>query len=185
MRSNDLVSFFRKAIAPIKRQVSTSILRGIIKLTKEAAKIQQIQVESFEDDIRDEVEKFHNFGFKSYAPTGSECLMFSVAGNSEHLIAIGSEHRETLKELPILEEGDTIIYTKEKKYLHFKKKNIEISLEKIKIENDDNELITVLSDLVDQLRKSKWNTAIGPQPIFESDGVKLDEIKEKMDSFKI
>lgn len=185
MKSNILINFFKRSIAPIKRQIRTMVVRGIIKIVEEDKKIQKVQIDTYEDETREDVERFNDFGFKSYPPVGTEAIMLSISGNNEHMAVIATENREILKELPDLEEGDCIIYTKEKKYLHFKEKNIEISLEKIKIENDDNELISVISDFIDQVRKSKWNTAIGPQPIFEADGILLDDIKSKIDSFKI
>ena len=161
------------------------IVRGIVRAVKESTSIQSLKVESYADDTREDVERFHQFGFKSYAPIGSEVVMLSISGSNEHFIAIASENRDTLKLIPALADGDSIFYNKSAKYLHLKGDNLEGLVDKMKIENSSEELITILSDLIQQIRDSKWNTAIGPQPIFESDGVLLDDIKTRLDTFKI
>lgn len=181
---DSFLNAMNRILAPIKREMKTMIVRGIVKIIQEDTKIQVYQVESFEDDLRDDVEKFQEFGFKSYAPVNSEVIMINVGGSNEHSVVISSEHRETLQKLEKLDEGDSMFYNKEGKYLHLKKKNLEGKVDKIKIENDDNELISVLIEWITQHIANNNITGIGPQPLHPADIVKMNDIKTKLESFK-
>jgi len=179
------LSAMNRILAPIKREMRTMIVRGLVKIITEEAKIQTFQVESFQDDVRDDVEHFHTYGFKSHAPVNSEVIMLNVGGSNEHSVVVGVENREVLKEVPTLNEGDSIIYNKGGASLHLNDKNIETKLDKIKIENESNELISVLLEWLDQAIVNQNITGIGPQPLFPADVAKMQAIKAKLETFKL
>jgi len=179
------LSVMNRILAPIKREMRTMIVRGIVRIITEDSKIQVFQVESFQDDVRDDVEHFQTFGFKSHTPANSEVIMLNVGGSNEHSVVVATENREALSNLDPLEEGDSIIYNKGGASLLLKEKNIEASIDKIKIENDSNELIAVLIEWLDQAIVNRNITAIGPQPLFPADVVEMQKIKAKLETFKL
>lgn len=183
MRQSDLIKFFSKAMAPIKRKVLLMVGRGILLAVNDSKGIQQAQGSFFAGETKDQVESFHNFGFTSSPPSGTECIMVSVGGNREHGIIIATENRSL--RLKDLLPGDSAQYNKNGKYIKLTGDDAEISIGKIKVENDSNELITVLSDFMDEVIKGKTITAIGPQPWDPGTLILLNDVKDKLDTFKI
>lgn len=183
MRASDLVKFFSKAISPLKRKVLLMIGRGIMLAIKDSEKIQQAQASFFSGETKEDIEVFQLFGFTSHPPLNTECIMVSVGGNREHGVIIASENREfRLKDLP---QGASAQYNKNGKYIKLIEDNAEISVEKIKIENSSEELITVLFDFMDEVIKGKTITGIGPQPWDPSTVIALNAVKDKLETFKI
>ncbi len=183
MKLENLVRFFNKAISPLKRKVLLMIGRGVMLAVTDSEKIQLVQLSLLEGETKDKVESFAHFGFTSNPPIGSDCIMLSVGGNREHGIIIGTEHRDfRLKDLA---SGDSAIYNKNNKYIWLKGDDIEIALSKLKIENDSNELMAVLSEWMEKVISGKVVTAIGPQPWTPDTLAQLDAVKVKMDSFKV
>lgn len=122
MRIEDIVKVFRKLIAPLQRKVLLTIGRGVILATKDAGSIQLVQGTFLADEVKNDVEKMHHFGFSSHAPKNSECIMVSVGGNREHGIIIATESREyRFKDLG---EGEAVIYSKDGDHVHLKNGNI-------------------------------------------------------------
>ncbi|MBE9542504.1 MAG: phage baseplate assembly protein [Proteobacteria bacterium] len=183
MRANDLIKFFNKMMAPMKRKVLLMIGRGIMLAVDDSKKIQLAQGSFFADEIKDQIEVFNHFGFTSNAPAKTECIMVSIGGNREHSIIIASENRELrLKDLP---PGASAQYNKNGKYIKLIEDNAEILIEKLKITNSSHELIAVLSEWMDEIIKGKTITVIGPQPWDAATIVKLTDVKIKLDTFKI
>ena len=174
-----------RILAPLKREMKTMIVRGLARLIDDEQVIQRLQVESFADDVRDNVENFGSYGFKSHPPVNSEVIMVNVGGNNEHSVAIASENREVLRSIPSLKEGDSIQYNKEGAYTLLKGANVEIKTEKLSIENNGNELISVLVEWIDQAIANRNITGIGPQPLFPVDLIAMQQIKTKLESFKL
>lgn len=182
MRVEDVVRIIRQTIRPIKNKILLSIGRGILLAAKDDKEIQQVQLTLLADEVKDQVESMAHFGFSSNPPKGSDLVMLSVGGNRDHGIVVASEHRES--RFKNLAEGDTVLYNKNGKYIHIKGDNIEALVSKLKIENDSHELITVLSELTQELIDGLTITAIGPQPWTADTKAKLQAVKDKLDTFK-
>lgn len=178
----------RKAVTsmvmPLKNKILLMVGRGIIMAVNDSNKIQQMQITLLADEVKDQVEVFNHFGFTSNAPGGSECIMLSVAGSRDHGVVIATENREM--RLKGLVSGESAQYNLNGKYIWIKESdNIEMLLKKIKIQNDDHEMITVLSEFMDEVIKGLTITAIGPQPWEPATKAKLEAVKEKLDTFKV
>lgn len=182
MRVEDVVRIIRQTIRPIKNKILLSIGRGILLAAKDDKEIQQVQLTLLADEVKDQVESMAHFGFSSNPPKGSDLVMLSVGGNRDHGIVVASEHRES--RFKNLAEGDSVLYNKNGKYIHIKGDNIEALVSKLKIENDSHELITVLSELTQELIDGLTITAIGPQPWTAATKAKLQAVKDKLDTFK-
>lgn len=183
MRIEDVVKIISKTIAPLKRKILLSVAHGIIEATKDDGPLQIIQATYLEGETKNDVRKMHHFGFSSHAPKDSECIAVSVAGNREASVIIATENREF--RFKGLSEGDAVFYNKEGKFVHLKGENIEALCSKIKIENDDHELIAVLVEWMDAMIIQKNITAIGPQPFTDETITALTQVKEKLETFKI
>lgn len=182
MRLEDIVKIVNKLLGPWKNRILLIIGRGVLLATKDSKNIQQVQISLLADEVKDQVESMAHFGFNSNAPKGSDVIMLSIGGNRDHGVVIATEHRDyRYKDLA---EGDTAIYNKNGKYLHIKGDNIEALVSKIKIENDNHEMVAVLSEFMDEVIKGLVFTAIGPQPWVSSTKTKLEDVKAKLDTFK-
>lgn len=183
MRPSDLVKFFNKAIAPLKRKILLMAGRGILLAIDDGKGIQQVQASFFKDETKGEVERFSNFGFTSNPPANTECVMISIGGNREHGIIIATENRDLrLKGLP---PGASAQYNSNGKYIKLLDDNAEMLIEKLEITNSSNELMAVLSEWMDEIIQGKTVTLAGPQPWDPATIIKLQAVKVKLDTFKV
>lgn len=182
MDSKTFLKAFNRLIAPLKRKVQSIAVRGLIQLTKDSGDVQTGQLTLLADEIEDKVEFFFNYGHTSRPPKNSECVLIHIGGNKEHPIVVASNHRAS--RLKNLEEGDSALYNMNGKYLWLKKDDLFGLVSKIKIENEQHELISVLSEFMDEVEKGLTLTAIGPQPWDAITKQKLQAVKAKLDTFK-
>lgn len=186
MKFKDLHSFFQRAIAPLKRKVQLMVGRAIITAVADSKKIQELQVSVMAEEVQEDVQSFQTYGFRSRPPAGTEAIMLSIGGNRDNPVVIATENREAKDALPDLEAGESVWYHhQEEVYLQWKGKNLEGELEKIKIENETAEFLTTLVEWIEQVIINRHITAIGPQPLHPADVIKMEEIKEKLESFKV
>lgn len=110
MRAQDQIArFVRKLVAPLERRVRVAIARGIVELVNDTTRCQTLQVSVRSDELRDDAEHFQQFGFTSHPPVGSEAVVLSVGGASDHPIVVAVEDRNTRP--TDLAEGESAQYT--------------------------------------------------------------------------
>lgn len=185
MNMDQLTNFFNRAIAPLKRRVMLMVGRSIITAIDDSKDIQQLQLKVLADEVKGQVENFQIFGFRGHPPKTSEGIMVCLGGNREHGVIIATEHRETKSLLPTLDEGDTVFYNKNGKFIHIVGDNIDSYLDKLSIRNDSHEMVAVVSEFMQKVIDSKNITAIGPQPLTPATRSTLQETKDKFDTFKV
>lgn len=183
MRIEDVLKILRQYIAPLKRRVQLMVGRAIITAANDSTNIQQVSVKIYADDVKDKTESFSQFGFTSNPPNGTECIILSVGGNRDHSVIVATENRDL--RLKGLAPGDSAQYNKNGKYIKLIGDDCEMLLSKLKIENDSNELIAVISEWMDEVSKGLVITAIGPQPWDPATKTKLEAVKAKLDTFKV
>ena len=177
------IRLFERLIRPLKRQVLLMVGRGILLAVDSTKDIQVVQVSLLADETKDKTEMMQHFGFTSRPPAESDCIMLSVGGNRDHGIIISSEHRQY--RLKGLDDGDSAMYNKKGKYLWSKGDNLEGLVSKIKINNGQNELITVIHEFFEEVRDGLTITAIGPQPWAADTIIKLQAVIDKLETFKV
>ena len=128
--------------------VKSVILKGTV-ISTEDKDIQLNEVETFPEDVKQNVENFQTYGLKGYPPPQSECILLNVGASTENPLIIGAQNRDVLAALPRLTIGDCVLYNSEGSLVHLKSGNVEIISSKIRIENEANELIAVLIELID------------------------------------
>lgn len=184
MTQDQILNFLQRALLPLKTRVLLMIGRAVITSTADDKDIQRVQLKALAGESMDDVEHYQNFGFTSNPPKGSEGIMVSLGGNRENAVIIALEHRA--KRLKDLAAGESAVYDAFGNYLKFKANgNQEHKIKKLKIENDSDELITVIDDLFKWLEEAYVMTAMGPQQFMPADLIKLALIKERLETFKV
>ena len=181
--------------------VKSVILKGTV-ISTEDKDIQLNEVETFPEDVKQNVENFQNYGLKGYPPPQSECILLNVGASTENPLIIGAQNREVLAALPSLAIGDCVLYNSEGSLVHLKGENVEIVSSKIRIENEANELIAVLIELIDawelrlpQLLRRLFHHCFSASPVIGAGlgtgaispavVANLNLIKAKLESFQV
>lgn len=183
MRINDIKRLFDHMLGPIKIRILLMIGRGVLTAIDSSKEIQLAKLTLLADETKDQTEIFQHFGFRSSIPKDSDLIFLSIGGNRDHGVIIGSESRSHA--IKGLNEGDTVIYNKNGKYLWLKGENLEGIVEKIEINNSSHELISVLVEYFEKSRDAKNLTALGPMPKDPADVTLLTEAIDKLKTFKV
>ncbi len=181
-----MIDQFAKMLAPIKRRIMLAVARGIIESVTDSTPLQQVKVSLLADETIGKLDRVQNYGFTSVPKANSEAVVLFLGGNRDHGVVIAVDDRAS--RLKSLAEGDAAMYTASgaKAVLKESTKNFEITLNKIKIENNSNELIDVLSDTLQFLIDARTFTILGPQPLFDITGLQtLVTLKTRLDTFKV
>lgn len=100
----------RRLLTPIKNRVMNLVGRGVVKKVDDARKLQELQISALAGEVRDEVERFQQFGFTSVPEAGAETVVLFVGGNREHALAIAVDDRRY--RLKNLGSGEVAVYNK-------------------------------------------------------------------------
>lgn len=87
------------------------ISRAVVLLVNDGLKLQGLQLSMLADEVRDDVERFQNYGFTSHPHPGAEAVAASVAGNRDHVLVLAVDDRRF--RLKALAQGEVAIYTDE------------------------------------------------------------------------
>ena len=99
-----------KALASLRRRIMKLVSRAVIKVVDDSLKAQGLQVELYADEVREDVERFQEYGFTSVPFDGCEAIFLSVGGSRDHGVVIATESREYRPKN--LEEGDSALWTR-------------------------------------------------------------------------
>jgi phage gp45-like len=162
------------------------VSRAVLSSLASEGGIQKVQLKLLADEVTDDAQNFQEFGFISKPPAGTEAVALSVGGNREHVVVVATNNRAARAALSsLMGDGDSMFFNNSQKYLMLKGDNLEGSVSKVKIENDSNELISVLVEWIEQHIANRNITAIGPQPLYPPDLAALEAIKAKLETFKV
>lgn len=89
--------------------------RAVIGFVNDALKLQGVQITLLEDEVRDNVERFQQYGLTSVPHRGAEAIVVSVGGNRNHAIVIAVDDRRY--RLKGLQAGEVALYTDEGDYI--------------------------------------------------------------------
>lgn len=184
MNFDQLSNFFNRAMQPIKNRLMLMIGRAVIAAVNDGTGIQQVQISVLAGESMDKVERFQNWGFTGNPPAGAEAILVAIGANRDNLAIVALDHRE--KRLKGLAAGESAMYDDKGNYIWMKTSgNQEVKLKKLKIENDAEELITVLDDWMKAVEEAYVMTAMGPQQFMPADIAKFVAIRERLESFKV
>jgi len=97
-----------KMLSPLKRRLRLLVTRGVVKLTNDAAKMQELQITGLADEVLDGVEHIQPYGFTAHPHPESDCLILNVGANRAHPIVIAVDDRRY--RLKNMAEGEVAIY---------------------------------------------------------------------------
>jgi phage baseplate assembly protein V len=115
-----------KLTAPLKRRVRNLVRRAIVRLVYDDPKMQELQIAVLSGEVRDQVERWEDYGLTSHPIPGAEALVLALGGNSAHsaVIKVGDRRYR----LTSLAEGEVALYDDQGQKIHLKRgKEIEIT----------------------------------------------------------
>ena len=74
-------------------RISEAVARGIVKLSDVTKRCTSVQLVTYENDVRDDVEHFEPNGVTFRPYPDMETVVLAVAGDAGHLISLGSSGR--------------------------------------------------------------------------------------------
>lgn len=95
-------------IAPVQRRVANLVGRGVVRSTDDAKNMQLSQVALLDGEVRDEIERFQQYGFTSNPKDGAEAVVLFVGGRRDHGLAIQVDDRRY--RIKNLESGGVAVY---------------------------------------------------------------------------
>lgn len=98
-----------RAMRPFLQRLQLMVGRAVVSLVKDGLKLQGLQVTLLADEVRDEVERFQQYGFTSHPHPGAEALVVCVAGNRDHAVVVAVDDRRF--RLKSLQQGEVAVYT--------------------------------------------------------------------------
>lgn len=121
-----MIAEVRAAIRAINNRVMLMVARGVVSLVDDSSKMQTLQIGALRREIRDNVERFQNYGFTSKPHVGAEHVTLFWGGNRDHGLCIAVDDRRY--RLLGLQNGEVAIYTDEGDKVHLKRnREIEVS----------------------------------------------------------
>lgn len=106
-----LRQFIDRSVKPLRDRVDNMIARAIVRVVNDNTKCQSMQVTIFDEDedVRDDVEHWQQYGISFRAPVGSEAIALAVQGFRDHVVTINAQHRGSRP--TGIDEGEGGIYT--------------------------------------------------------------------------
>jgi phage baseplate assembly protein V len=167
--------------APLERRVMNLVARGRVRAVSDSATLQRLQVEAFTDEVMDKIERLQEYGFTSVPLDGAECVLVFLGGNRSHGVVVATDDRRT--RLKDLASGDVALWNAGGAKLVLKNatKDLEGTIDKLKLQNATGDFVAVLSDLCSWLQSAQ---VVGNIPFRPADLTALAAIKVRLDTFK-
>lgn len=103
-----IATAIKQMLEPLKRRVLMTIGRGVILAINDGKNMQLAQATFLSGEVRDEVERFQQFGFTSVPLPGAEAISVSLGGERDHTVIIAVDDRRF--RIKSLGAGQTAIY---------------------------------------------------------------------------
>lgn len=101
----------RRGLGRLQQRVMLMVSRATLKQTNDGTKMQASQIGVLDEETRDDVERFQNYGFTSHPHAGAEAAVVFAGGNRDHgMILAVDDRRYRVKGLA---QGEVAIYTDE------------------------------------------------------------------------
>lgn len=100
-----------KLTARLQRRVMLMVGRCLLIAIDDSKKAQSVQAALLADEVREDVERFQEYGFTSVPDKNCEAVVVFVGGNRAHGIVVATEDRRY--RITDLETGEVALYTKD------------------------------------------------------------------------
>lgn len=123
---------FKRLLDPIVRRISNICARGYVNLVNDAAKLQRIQSTFLDNETRDNIERFQQYGLTSNPHPGAGVVALFLNGAKDNPIIICVDDKRY--RLQGLETGEVALYTDEGDSIILKRgNNIEINTQTLTV----------------------------------------------------
>lgn len=139
---NDLA----RLVEPLRKRAQLAITRAILKLVNDSTGLQRVQVEAYSGDVRDEAERFQNYGFSSVPFAGAEAVAAAVGGTTSHTIIVVCDDRRF--RLRGLENGEVAVYDDQNQVIKLRRDGVEITTHLPVTVNAETLNVTTTADVV-------------------------------------
>lgn len=106
----DLVKLVQRLVSPLARRVRLTVSRALVQLVDDTTLLQTVQLAVRADELRDQVERFQQYGFTSVPLPNAEAVLLLVGGDGDHPIVVAVEDR-LIRPTGLL-PGEWALYTK-------------------------------------------------------------------------
>lgn len=122
----------RRSFSALKQRLSLMVARASLNSTNDGGQMQTAQIGVLEDEVRDDAERFQNYGFTSHPLAGAEAAVVFPNGDRAHgMILAVDDRRYRLKSLA---PGEVAIYTDEGDKVVLKRgRVVEITTETLRV----------------------------------------------------
>lgn len=80
-------------LAPVRQRLANMVARAVVKQIDDGKKMQLLQLQILNGELKDGVERPQNYGFTSVPEDGAEAVVVCVNGKRDHTVAIVVEDR--------------------------------------------------------------------------------------------
>lgn len=152
------MSDFRAALKALHSRVMLTVARTVVSLVDDSKKLQALQLQLLKREIRENVERFQNYGYTSKPHPGAEAVVVFVGGNRDHGLCIAVDDRRY--RVQGLQDGEVAIYTDEGDKIYLKRnREIEVTTLNLTINATDKvEINTQLLEVNAPLSTFSGNT---------------------------
>ena len=117
-----------RLIKPLVDKINLAVGRAILRLVKEAAGVQLVQVEALKGEVLDRVEHLQTYGFASHPLPGAEAILLALGGTrNKPIIVVIADRRHR----PELEAGETILHDDQGQVIHIARDRILVNTDKL------------------------------------------------------
>lgn len=102
---------WEKLLAPLRVRIANLVSRGLVSLVNDETKLQELQLALLDEETREAVERFQQYGFTSVPQKGAEAVVLFVGGRRDHGLVLAVDDRRY--RLKGLEGGEVALYTDE------------------------------------------------------------------------
>lgn len=106
----------------MKNRIRLVVGRCVLDALDDTQEFQELKISILSDEIKEQVERFQNYGFTGNPKAGAEGVVMFPGGNRDHPIVICVDDRRF--RLVGLEDGEVAMYTDEGDKIHFKRGNV-------------------------------------------------------------
>lgn len=107
----NLTEQLTRFLSPLTSRVRGMIVRGVIKMVNDKAKIQRIQASLLAGELKDGLEHYQEYGFSTNPPAGIEALVVFCGGSRNNGVVVATGDR--MFRIKELQPGEVAIYTDE------------------------------------------------------------------------
>lgn len=93
----------------LANRIANIVARAVLQRVDDSKRVQLVQLGVLADEVREDVERFQNYGFTGNPPEGAEAVVLFVGGRRDHGLAIAVDDRRY--RVRNLESGEVAVYT--------------------------------------------------------------------------